>query len=153
MDCRFSTGIYATVLDRESASRWLHDSAGGCGAVVLFSGQVRNEHGDLETLTLEHYPGMAERRLVELAEQVAMRWPVRRVLAWHRVGTMTPGEVIVLVGVAAAHRAEAFEAASCLMDLVKTEVPLWKKIRNSDGEHWVDARETDRAAAARWLLE
>jgi molybdopterin synthase catalytic subunit len=151
MVAEISTAIHTTTLDLHGASDWLHDSAGACGAVVLFSGQVRNDGGALTSLTLEHYPGMAERQLATLAAQVAARWPLRRVLAWHRVGTMMPADIIVLVGVAAAHRGDAFEAASCLMDLVKTEVPLWKKVRDADGEHWVEARDSDRAAAARWL--
>ena len=150
MDTRHDTRLQTDVLDRHAASDWLHDGAGDSGAVVLFSGVVRGEHGGVDTLALEHYPGMSERVLGELAAQVAVRWPLQRVLAWHRVGSLRLGEVIVLVGVAAAHRDAAFEAASCLMDRVKTEVPLWKRVAGRDGEHWVDARDKDLAAAARW---
>ncbi|MFN3712259.1 MAG: molybdenum cofactor biosynthesis protein MoaE [Alcanivoracaceae bacterium] len=153
MTIALNTGIQALPLDLQTASEWLHDSAGGCGAVVLFSGQVRNDGGKLAALVLEHYPGMSERMLAELADRVASRWSLARVLAWHRVGVMATGEIIVLVGVAAAHRGDAFEAATCLMDLVKTQVPLWKKVRDGDGEHWVDARDSDLQAAARWRLE
>ena len=124
------------------------------GAVVTFTGKVRNHNlGDsVKALTLEHYPGMSERRLGELCEQVAARWPLARVLAWHRIGTMTPAETIVLVGVAAAHRREAFEACDCLMDRVKTEVPLWKKLSGPGGDGWVEARDRDREAAALSLI-
>jgi len=133
-----------------AASDWLHAAAGESGAVVLFSGLVRSEQGQVDGLFLEHYPGMSEKVLARLLEAVAARWPLQRLLAWHRVGSMAPGDVIVLVGAAATHREAAFEAAACLMDRVKTEVPLWKQVTGPDGPAWVDAREKDRVAAARW---
>lgn len=144
------TRISSDALPVQVASDWLHASAGASGAVVLFSGLVRDERGDVSLLALEHYPGMSERVLAELAQQVMAVWPLQRVLAWHRVGAMAPGEVIVLVGVASAHREAAFEAASCLMDLVKTRVPLWKRVQGAGGMQWVDARDKDLTAAARW---
>ena len=146
---RYSVCIQASPLAAAAAQAWLAD-APGAGAVVLFSGLVRDEGDQVRTLTLEHYPGMSERMLGELCEQVAARWPVSRVLAWHRVGAMTPADTIVLVGVAAAHRREAFEACDCLMDRVKTEVPLWKKLSGPGGDGWVEARDRDAEAAARW---
>lgn len=146
------TRIGTAALSLAGASEWLHGSTGDSGGVVLFSGLVRGEQGQVDTLTLEHYPGMSERVLDDLARQVASHWPLQRVLAWHRVGPMTPGEVIVLVGAAASHREAAFEAASCLMDLVKTRVPLWKRVTGPAGSLWVDARDKDLAAAARWPL-
>lgn len=145
----FSARIQQAPLETAAAQDWLA-AAPGAGAVVLFSGLVRDEDGQVDTLALEHYPGMSERVLGELCEQVASRWPLARVLAWHRVGAMAPADTIVLVGVAAAHRREAFEACDCLMDRVKTEVPLWKKISGSGGGGWVEAREQDARAAARW---
>lgn len=146
----FDTTITHPPLDLQRASDWLHKGAGESGAVVTFSGLVRGEQGEVETLTLEHYPGMTERAIADLAADVAGRWPLHRVLAWHRVGSLAVGEVIVLVGVSAAHRQEAFLAATCLMDLLKTRVPLWKKIRGPEGEKWIDAREKDLQAALRW---
>ena len=146
------TRISTAALSVAAASDWLHGSVGDSGGVVLFSGLVRGEQGQVDTLALEHYPGMSERVLAELATRVAGHWPLQRVLAWHRVGSMTPGDVIVLVGAAAAHREAAFEAASCLMDLVKTRVPLWKRVSGPAGSDWVDARDKDLAAAARWPL-
>ena len=153
------TLISAAPLQVQSASDWLHAGAGAgaveSGAVVLFSGVVRgdrhDQYGAVDTLTLEHYPGMSERILAELAADVAARWPLQRVLAWHRVGTLAVGEVLGLVGVSAAHRQEAFLAASCLMDLLKTRVPLWKKVSGPQGEQWIEAREKDLQAAQRWL--
>ncbi len=140
-------------LSTESANDWLNQNQGKSGAIVLFSGLVRSEQNAVQELILEHYPGMTERVLAELTAKVSRRWPLQRTLAWHRVGSMQPGDIIVLVGIAAMHRSEAFEAASCLMDLIKTQVPLWKKIQGPAGSEWVDARDKDLAAAARWSLD
>lgn len=149
------TVITAAPLELHRASDWLHDVQGESGAVVMFTGLVRDRSGDesggIDTLTLEHYPGMSERILGELAADVAARWPLQRVLAWHRVGTLSVGEVIVIVGVSASHRQEAFLAASCLMDLLKTRVPLWKKVSGPQGDQWIEVREKDLQAAQRWL--
>lgn len=127
------------------------DRCGEAGAVVLFSGLVRRDAAHHRGLFLEHYPGMSEQALLALAQEVSERWPTLRVLAWHRVGELAIGEVIVLTGVAAAHRAEAFEACCYLMDQVKTRVPLWKKVLHDQGADWVEARDKDLDAAARWF--
>ena len=145
-----NTQLTTRPLDATTAWQWLSDTCVEGGAVALFGGQLRAEDGQVEGLFLEHYPGMSEKVLAQLAEQIAGRWPLLRVLAWHRVGAMTPADSIVLVGVSAKHRREAFDACECLMDLVKTRVPLWKKLSGVDGEHWVEAREKDLRAAARW---
>lgn len=145
-----STRILADRLDSAAASAWLHDTEGKAGAIVAFSGVVRGENAAVSGLYLEHYAGMSERVLVALAERVAGSWDLHRLLAWHRVGEMQVGEVIVIVGAAASHRQEAFEAAACLMDLVKTEVPLWKKLTGPAGSAWAEAREQDLDAVARW---
>lgn len=152
MGALLETRIVTAPLAVADASDWLHAGEGASGAVVLFSGLVRDEGGAVQELSLEHYPGMSERTLVELATQVTARWPLQRLLVWHRVGAMRPGEVIVLAGVAAAHRGEAFEAASCLMDRVKTRAPLWKKVSGDAGQEWVEAKQKDVEAAARWGL-
>lgn len=147
-DC--STQITAEPLDMTSASDWLHATEGNCGAVVLFTGQVRHEQGQVSELWLEHYPEMANKALDGLAQAVAERWDLPRLLAWHRVGAMSPGDIIVITGVAARHRQDAFDACQCLMDLVKTGVPLWKKVSGDRGADWVDARQSDLDAASRW---
>ncbi|MGV3346879.1 molybdopterin synthase catalytic subunit MoaE [Enterobacteriaceae bacterium LUAb1] len=122
------------------------------GAVVTFTGKVRNHNqGDnVEALTLEHYPAMTEKVLTALVADARSRWALQRVTVIHRVGILHPGEEIVLVGVTSAHRHAAFNAAEYLMDNLKTRAPFWKKEVTQQGERWVDAHESDRAAAARW---
>jgi len=121
----------------------------GTGAVVTFSGVVRGDDG-LSALTLEHYPGMTEREIASHIEEAQKRWPLLGATVIHRVGRLTPGENIVLVAVAAAHRGAAFEAANFLMDYLKTRAPFWKLEERGGTAHWVDARETDDIAAKRW---
>ncbi|WP_111656649.1 molybdenum cofactor biosynthesis protein MoaE [Isoalcanivorax indicus] len=146
-DCR----VLDTPLDCAAAQAWLAAAGGAAGATVLFTGQVRDEAGAVASLFLEHYPAMTEKSLERIAAEVGGRWPLARVLAWHRVGHMVAGDTIVVVGVAAAHRAEAFEACCCLMDRVKTEVPLWKRVSGAGGDgDWVEARASDVKAARRW---
>jgi molybdopterin synthase catalytic subunit len=122
------------------------------GAVVTFSGICRgSEAGETVTaMTLEHYPGMAEAEIARHVEEAENRWPVLGVTVIHRYGRLVPGDNIVLVVVAAAHRGEAFAAAEFLMDYLKTRAPFWKKEeRGADGD-WVAAKEADDDAAARW---
>jgi molybdopterin synthase catalytic subunit len=122
------------------------------GAVVSFSGLCRDENGTLQALELEHYPGMAEAEITRIALEAAQRWPVTGLTAIHRVGSIRPGENIVLVIAASPHRQAAFEAASFLMDFLKTDAPFWKKEHRADGSagEWVSAKEADDAAKARW---
>ena len=123
------------------------------GAVVTFTGTVRGEAGGraLASMTLEHYPGMTEAELARVERQAHERWPLQASLIIHRVGELVPGEGIVLVVTASAHRHAAFEAASFLMDYLKTRAPFWKKEAGLDGTGgWVDAREADEAARERW---
>ena len=102
-------------------------------------------------MTLEHYPGMTEAELVRVEVEAHTRWPLQASLIIHRVGELKPGEGIVLVVTASPHRHAAFEAASFLMDYLKTRAPFWKKETGTDGSGgWVDARESDDAARARW---
>jgi len=126
--------------------------AGDVGAVVTFSGICRDEQGSLTALELEHYPGMAEAEIMRIARQAAERWPLAALTAIHRHGKIQPGENIVLVLAASKHRRAAFEAADFLMDYLKSRAPFWKKEHRSDGSvgGWVDAKETDEQAAARW---
>ncbi|MGO9420305.1 molybdenum cofactor biosynthesis protein MoaE [Roseiarcus sp.] len=124
----------------------------GVGAVTSFVGYCRDEGGTLAALELEHYPGMAEAEMARVAAEAEARWPLLGVTILHRYGRIEPGEQIVLVAVASAHRGEAFAAAEMLMDYLKTRAPFWKRAIRADGtvEGWVDAKETDDALAARW---
>jgi molybdopterin synthase catalytic subunit len=122
------------------------------GAVVTFSGLCRDAGGRLAALELEHYPGMAEAEITRIALQAAARWPVDGLTAIHRIGRIKAGENIVLVIAASPHRKAAFEAASFLMDFLKTDAPFWKKEHRSDGSEgeWVSAKEDDHNARQRW---
>jgi molybdopterin synthase catalytic subunit len=122
------------------------------GAVVTFSGLCRDEAGALSALELEHYPGMAEAEIARIATEATERWPLLGLTAIHRFGKIAPGENIVLVAAASAHRQAAFEAANFLMDYLKSRAPFWKKEHRVDGSTggWVDAKEADDQAAARW---
>lgn len=130
----------------------LRDGHLDVGAVVSFIGTVRNRNDGsaVSNLELEHYPGMTEQSLREIAEQAAQRWPLGGVCIVHRVGPMAPGERIVLAACTSAHRQAAFEACAFVMDYLKTQAPFWKKEQTPEGARWVDARESDDAALARW---
>jgi len=119
------------------------------GAVVTFSGLVRSDDG-LASLTLEHYPGMTEREIARHVTEAESRWPLMGVSVIHRVGRLSPGERIVLVAVASAHRAAAFEAANFLMDYLKTRAPFWKLEERAGKREWVEAKREDDDAAKRW---
>jgi molybdopterin synthase catalytic subunit len=122
------------------------------GAVVAFSGICRDaeESERISALTLEHYPGMAEAEIARHVEEAEARWPLLGVRVVHRVGRIVPGETIVLVAVASKHRQAAFEAAEFLMDYLKASAPFWKKVEGAKGKLWVDAKDKDGTAAARW---
>jgi molybdopterin synthase catalytic subunit len=122
------------------------------GAVVSFSGICRDSEGSeaIAALTLEHYPGMAEAEIARHAETAMSRWPLMALTVIHRVGRITPGENIVLVLTASAHRQAAFEAAEFLMDYLKANAPFWKREESARGTNWIEARDHDDAAAARW---
>ncbi len=122
------------------------------GAIASFIGLVRdmNEGDDVSTMTLEHYPGMTEKALEDIVAQAKSRWELYDALVVHRVGRLLPLDQIVLVVVTSAHRSDAFSACEFLMDYLKTQAPFWKKEDTAKGARWVDARESDDAAAARW---
>lgn len=122
---------------------------GAAGAVASFTGHVRRE-GDLSSLTLEHYPAMTEAEIARMAQEAGSRWPLTGVTVIHRIGRLTPGEAIVLVAVAAPHRAEAFAACEFLVDYLKTQAPFWKEEERGGDRNWVAARDADAQAAARW---
>jgi molybdopterin synthase catalytic subunit len=122
------------------------------GALVSFSGICRGSEGDeaIAALTLEHYPDMAEAEITRHAQTALSRWPLTGLTVIHRVGRIVPGENIVLVVTASAHRQAAFEAAEFLMDYLKANAPFWKREESAGGTSWIDAREHDDEAAARW---
>jgi molybdopterin synthase catalytic subunit len=122
------------------------------GAVASFIGTVRdvNEGAGVSSMELEHYPGMTERALEDICAQARGRWDILDALVVHRYGKLAPGDQIVLVVVTSAHRGEAFAACEFIMDYLKTQAPFWKKERTPQGERWVEARDADDAAAARW---
>jgi molybdopterin synthase catalytic subunit len=121
------------------------------GAVVTFTGLCRDEAGALAALELEHYPGMAEEEIGRIAADAEARWPLMGLTIVHRYGKLLPGAQIVLVVAASAHRHAAFEAASFLMDYLKTQAPFWKKGHRANArDSWVEARSEDDAAARRW---
>jgi molybdopterin synthase catalytic subunit len=122
------------------------------GAVVSFSGICRDSEGSdkIAALTLEHYPDMAEAEIARHADQAMSRWPLTGLTVIHRVGRIAPGENIVLVLTASRHRQAAFQAAEFLMDYLKANAPFWKREESADGTSWVEARDHDDMAAARW---
>lgn len=121
------------------------------GAVVTFTGLVRDRvGGGLVAMEIEHYPGMTERAIAGIAAEAAARWRLADVLVIHRFGRMVPGEAIMMVATAAAHRGDAFAAAEYLMDYLKSRAPFWKKEIAADGAEWVAARDDDEAALGRW---
>ena len=121
----------------------------GGGAVASFVGLVRSD-GGIEALTLEHYPGMTETALRRLAEEAAARWSLLGATIVHRVGRMAPGDRIVLVAACAPHRRDALDACAYLIDRLKTDAPFWKREARRGEDRWVEARDTDEAAAERW---
>jgi molybdopterin synthase catalytic subunit len=125
--------------------------AAGAGAVVSFTGLVRADDG-VELLDLEHWPGGTEAALTLLAEEATARWQLLAATVVHRVGPMRPGERIVLVATAAPHRADALDACAFLIDRLKTGAPFWKRETRGGVARWVEARDTDDVAAARWDL-
>lgn len=130
----------------------LHAAHLGIGAVVSFVGYVRdfNDGQDVRGMLLEHYPGMTEKALEKIAVEAGERWPLLRIDILHRVGRLEPGEPIVFVGTASAHRQAAFDACNFIMDYLKTRAPFWKKEDTPDGARWVEGRASDQQAEQRW---
>ena len=122
------------------------------GGLAMFVGLVRDlaPQGKISAMTLEHYPGMTEKRLAEIAEDAKARWPLESVLIIHRYGRLEPGDRIVLVAATSAHRQAALDACAFLIDWLKTKAPFWKLEESAAGAAWVDARDSDDQAAAKW---
>ena len=145
---RVQPGDFDAGRELESLTRGRKD----VGALASFVGLVRdaNDGQAIRAMTLEHYPGMTEKALEEICAQAHARWDLLDTLVIHRVGPLQPGDRIVLVGVASAHRGEAFAACEFIMDYLKTRAPFWKREDTPEGTRWVEARESDDAAAQRW---
>lgn len=122
----------------------------GVGAIVTFSGIVRDEEGTLARMVIEHYAGMTEKALEKIEAEAVKRWNLAESLIIHRFGEMAPGDQIMMVATAARHRADAFAAAEFLMDYLKSRAPFWKKEFGEDGDSWVAAKDEDEAALDRW---
>ncbi len=122
------------------------------GAVVCFTGLVRDASGGahVSTLELDHYPGFTEKMIAGVEDEARKRFDLIDVLIVHRYGRMAPGETIVLCAAASAHRRDAFQAADFMMDALKTDAPFWKKESGADGERWIEPRDQDHADRARW---
>jgi len=150
-------GVQETDFDVGQEYEALREIAGDAGAIVTFTGLVREiytpESDKSEAVTelfLEHYPGMTEQRLEDIARQAEQRWPLLGVRIIHRIGSLKPGDQIVLVGTASAHRKAALESASFIMDYLKSHAPFWKKQFSSEGEKWIESRTEDAEALANW---
>ena len=149
---RIQVTVSTTDFDVAALQKALLSGCNEEGAVATFTGYVRGSKGaqPLHAMQLEHYPGMTEQCLQDIAEQAAQRWPLHAAGIVHRIGELAAGAQIVWVGVAAGHRQAAFDACEFIMDYLKTQAPFWKKELGTDGGHWVDAREQDSVRAQRW---
>ncbi|PJF09676.1 molybdenum cofactor biosynthesis protein MoaE [Pseudorhodobacter sp. MZDSW-24AT] len=124
--------------------------AAGAGAVVTFTGIVRDNGGALSAMEIEHYAGMTEKAIAAIMDEAAGRWALVDALVIHRFGRLAGGEMIMMVATAAPHRADAFAAAEFLMDYLKSRAPFWKKELGPEGAAWVAAKDADEAALLRW---
>ena len=144
--------VQRDAFDLNEETRRLTAGRHDVGAVVSFTGFCRDEGGTLAALDLEHYPGMAEAEIVRVVGEASARWPLLGLTIIHRYGRIAPGEPIVLVVAASTHRRAAFQAASFVMDYLKTRAPFWKKEHRADGTagEWVAAKEEDDSAVEKW---
>ena len=136
----------------------LRERAGDAGAIVTFTGLVREiyDHGNpgaekIQSLTLEHYPGMTEKALQSIVDAANEKWALLSTRVIHRVGSLEPSDQIVFVGTASAHRQNAFDATRFIMDYLKSEAPFWKKQSTEKGEEWIESRQSDTDALETWL--
>ncbi len=135
-------------------SERLLSADGNSGALAMFVGLVRDlPKGGLQSLYLEHYPGMTEKVLNDIVRQAKQRWPVNRVSVIHRVGELALAEQIVFVGATAKHREDAFAVCQFIMDFIKNDAPFWKKEQTAEGEYWVSFNSKDQQAKLRWENE
>ncbi len=147
-----SIRIQAEDFDLTQEYQLLRELSSSVGAVVTFSGLVRDFElkSSIDSLSLQHYPGMTETLLQEIVDQANGRWNLIGTTIIHRVGQLQPTDQIVFVGVASQHRTDAFEAAQFLIDYLKTKATFWKQVSQDGEQHWVESKGTDSDAAARW---
>lgn len=143
-------GVQAEPFDLGAETAAFAAGVAGAGAVVTFTGLVRDNGGALTAMEIEHYPGMTETAIAAIMAEATARWSLIDALVIHRHGRLGPGEAIMMVATAAAHRAEAFAAAEFLMDYLKSRAPFWKKEWRAEGGHWVAAKDSDEDALKRW---
>ncbi|MFT6914558.1 MAG: molybdopterin synthase catalytic subunit [Motiliproteus sp.] len=143
--------VQESVFDIAEEFERLRDHSGQAGAVVFFTGLVRDLADDpLQEMVLEHYPGMTQNCLVRIVDQARERWPLFNISVIHRVGSLKPSDLIVYVGVSSAHRGDAFAACEFIMDYLKKDAPFWKKECTQTQQRWVEQKDTDITAAERW---
>lgn len=152
MGTRISISVQTEDFDVSTELAALRADDASIGAVVNFVGLVRdrNDGAQVAAMTLEHYPGMTERALEKIVVEAGERWSLAAARVIHRVGTLHAQDQIVLVATASPHRGDAFEACAFIMDYLKTRAPFWKREDTPAGSRWVEARESDDDAAARW---
>ncbi len=152
MDALFQATVQTEPFDFGEEYNTFLDGDRAAGAVASFVGRVRetNDQQDIKTLELEHYPGMTEKVMLEVLDEARQRWPLLGARVIHRVGPLKPGENIVLVLTASAHRHAALDACAFIMDHLKTRATFWKKETTPQGQRWVKGRESDEQARARW---
>lgn len=146
MIVRVQSDVFDAGAELNSFAQARHD----IGAVVSFTGVVRDTKGDLQEMLIEHYPGMTQGAISKIAQEAVQRWDLADVLVIHRYGPLKPGAPIMMVATASAHRAAAFEAADFLMDYLKSRAPFWKKEITNDSAAWVSAKDADEDALNRW---
>ena len=142
--------VQQAAFDLGAESNAFAAAAKGAGAVVTFTGLVRDNGGQLQAMEIEHYPGMTEKAIQAILAEAVDRWKLVDGLVIHRHGRLAPGETIMMVATAAPHRGDAFAAAEFLMDYLKSRAPFWKKETFADGAEWVAAKDADEDALKRW---
>lgn len=143
--------VQTAAFDQNAVYRWLSES-NQVGATTIFVGKVRemNLGDNVSGLYLEHYPEMTEKALAEIVAEARNRWELDRIAVIHRVGQLHTGDEIVLVGVSSAHRGNAYHANEFIMDYLKTKAPFWKRETTTQGDRWIESRESDQHAADKW---
>ncbi len=146
-----TVAVQTEVFDTAQLLASLQDNSGQVGAVVTFTGLVRDlQAGGLQSMQLEHYPGMTEKSLARIADEAQSRWQLIALQIVHRVGCLHRNDPIVYVGASSAHREDAFAACQFVMDYLKRDAPFWKKECTNDGEAWVAQKASDLKAAKKW---
>lgn len=142
--------VQADPFDAGAELNRFSDGRTDAGAIVSFTGVVRDTDGDLLEMQIEHYPAMTETAIARIVAEATARWSLLDALVIHRYGALAPGTPIMMVATASAHRVAAFEAADFLMDYLKSRAPFWKKEVTRDGATWVAAKDEDEYALKRW---